>query len=135
MSLRRQLASFAITALAALMATAVRAQNSSSSSELDKLLDNTAGFGPSRPMNSPSRNHQTISAGPVTRRRMLRAPPIPISLSPGLRIWETLARFEHGTLKELTLSLYNRGDAGTMHEDEFLRLLASIDQSVTAWSG
>src|SRR5580658_3049442 len=53
----------------------------------------------------------------------------------GLRVWESLARFDAGTLKELTLSLYNRGDVGPLTEDNFLQLLASIDNTVTTWTG
>lgn len=52
----------------------------------------------------------------------------------GLPVLEALARFDGGTLKGLSLSLYNRGDAGTMREEEFLPLLASIDKSLTTWA-
>lgn len=134
MSLRRQLASLAITALAALIATTVRAQNSSSSPELAKLLDDngrvwTLTTDDFAELQSPNGFRWTSAAVKDVARST-----DPRLTFTGLRIWETLARFEDGTLKELTLSLYNRGDAGTMHEEEFLRLLAAIDQSVTTWS-
>jgi hypothetical protein len=134
MSLRKQLAGFAMIALAALIATTIRAQNGPSSPELDKLLDDggrvwtlTADeFAESQSSNG----FRWTSAATKDVARSTN----PRLTFTGLRVWETLARFEDGTLKELTLSLYNRGDAGTMHEEEFLQLLVSIDQSVTTWS-
>jgi hypothetical protein len=132
---RRQLAGFAIIALAALVTTTVRAQNGSTSPELDKLLDDggrlwtlTADeFAESQSSNGfrwTSDATKDVARSTNPRLAFTR-----------LHVWEALARFEDGSLKELTLSLYNRGDAGTMHEEEFLRLLALIDQSVSVWSG
>lgn len=52
-----------------------------------------------------------------------------------LPVYETLARFEHDALTELTLSLYNRGDAGVLSAGEFQQLLMAVDEKLTAWSG
>lgn len=52
-----------------------------------------------------------------------------------LPVYETLARFDHDALTELTLSLYNRGDAGTLSVEEFQQLLTAVDEKLTAWSG
>jgi len=52
-----------------------------------------------------------------------------------LPVYETLARFDHDALTELTLSLYNRGDAGALSVEEFQQLLTAVDEKLTAWSG
>ncbi len=53
----------------------------------------------------------------------------------GLPAVETLARFNHDTLTGLTLSLYNRGDAGVLSEAEFQQFLTEVDARLTAWAG
>ena len=53
----------------------------------------------------------------------------------GLPVYETLVRFNHDTLIELTLSLYNRGDAGLLSEAEFQQFLAEVDEKMTGWAG
>jgi hypothetical protein len=53
----------------------------------------------------------------------------------GLKVWEAIARFESGNLKEVTLSLYNRGDAGDLDEKAFQTLLTEIESSLTRWAG
>ena len=52
-----------------------------------------------------------------------------------LPVYETLARFEHDALTELTLSLYNRGDAGAVSVGEFQQLLTTVEAKLIAWSG
>jgi len=51
----------------------------------------------------------------------------------GLHIWEAKAGFDNGTLRELTLSLYNRGDAGGLLQAEFEKLLADTQKTLTDW--
>ena len=53
----------------------------------------------------------------------------------GLPVLETIARFEQKTLKELTASLYNRGDAGDIEESDFQKLIERMDTNLTAWAG
>jgi hypothetical protein len=53
----------------------------------------------------------------------------------GMRVWEAVARFENGHLLQLTLSLYNRGDAGNMTIAEFQKLLTDSDKLLTQWTG
>jgi hypothetical protein len=135
MSFGRQLSGFALAALAVAMAATVHAQNSLPPPELDKLLDDAG-----RVWTLTADDFAELQSSNGFRWTSAAAKDVARSTDPeltftGLRVWETLARFDGGTLKELTLSLYNRGDAGTMHEDEFLQLLSSIDKSVTAWSG
>ena len=135
MSLRKQLAGLALAALATGAVTVARAQNISSSPELDQLLDDAGRvwtFTASDFAGSQSANGFRWTS--VATKDVARSTDPQLTFI-GLRVWEALARFESGTLKELSLSLYNRGDAGTMPEDKFLQLLASIDKSVTAWSG
>ena len=52
----------------------------------------------------------------------------------GLRVWEVVARFSNEAATELTLSLYNRGDAGDLDEAAFQKLLATIDQRLSEWT-
>jgi hypothetical protein len=53
----------------------------------------------------------------------------------GVKIWEGIARFEGNTLHDLTLSLYNRGDAGDLSEAEFEKLRTAADQALTRLAG
>ncbi|MEI8064628.1 MAG: hypothetical protein WCH84_11260 [Verrucomicrobiota bacterium] len=53
----------------------------------------------------------------------------------GLPVLETIARFEQNALKELTASLYNRGDAGDLSEAEFQKLVERVETNLTAWAG
>jgi hypothetical protein len=52
-----------------------------------------------------------------------------------MRVWEAKASFNNTVLRELTLSLYNRGDAGTLLQSEFEKLLADIEKKLSEWSG
>ena len=52
-----------------------------------------------------------------------------------LPVYEALARFDQGALTELTLSLYNRGDAGTSSIGDFQQLLTTVDEQLSIWSG
>jgi hypothetical protein len=53
----------------------------------------------------------------------------------GLRVWEALARFDQGQLKELTFYLYNRGDAGTLPKFQFEALTARAEDQLNRWTG
>lgn len=53
----------------------------------------------------------------------------------GMKVWEARAAFPTGSLAEITLSLYNRGDAGCLEQDDFEKLLAKIQQTLTTWCG
>ncbi len=53
----------------------------------------------------------------------------------GLRVWEALAHFEKDKLKDVTLLLYSRGDAGDLREPQFNELLGKIHEALTKWSG
>ena len=53
----------------------------------------------------------------------------------GLPVLETIARFEQNALKELTASLYNRGDAGDLSEAEFQKFIERVDTNLTTWAG
>lgn len=53
----------------------------------------------------------------------------------GLRVWEAKAVFENGALRELVLSLYNRGDAGNLDQTAFEKLLADTQKTLTDWAG
>jgi len=53
----------------------------------------------------------------------------------GMSVIEAIARFDHDQLKDVTLSLYNRGDAGEMLETEFGKLMAGVDGKLTSWTG
>ena len=53
----------------------------------------------------------------------------------GLRVWEATARFDGGAARELTLSLYNRGDAGALDATAFEKLLAETRKALTDFCG
>jgi len=53
----------------------------------------------------------------------------------GLRVWESVVRFAAGKPHEITLSLYNRGDAGDLDEAEFAKFMVSLDANLTQWAG
>lgn len=53
----------------------------------------------------------------------------------GQRVWEAIARFEDDRLSSLTLSLYNRGDAGDLSVAAFDQLLGQLNQRLTGWVG
>jgi hypothetical protein len=51
----------------------------------------------------------------------------------GMKVWDANVRFENGTLKRVDLSLYNRGDAGMISDDDFKKLLDKLDKSLADW--
>ncbi len=53
----------------------------------------------------------------------------------GNPVYQTLAHFEKGKLQEITVSLFNRGDAGEMPREKFEALLKSCVEKLTAASG
>ena len=52
-----------------------------------------------------------------------------------LRVWEAIVRFRKNVLDEITLSLYNRGDAEELSEMKFQELLQSIEKKLNDWVG
>jgi hypothetical protein len=52
----------------------------------------------------------------------------------GLRVWEVVARFGDKQPRQLTLSLYNRGDAGGMEAADFEKFLTRADNALTQWT-
>jgi len=52
-----------------------------------------------------------------------------------LPVLEVVARFDQTALRELTASLYNRGDAGELSEGEFQKFITHVDGVLTAWTG
>jgi len=52
----------------------------------------------------------------------------------GLPAHEVLVRFEDGTVSGITVSLYNRGDAGSLGEEQFEQLVEDVSARVTAWA-
>ena len=53
----------------------------------------------------------------------------------GFRVWEAIARFDGAEFKEMTMSLYNHGDAGDISEAEFDRIVKRIDRQLDQWTG
>jgi len=61
------------------------------------------------------------------------------TMAPGLtlfgnRVYQTTARFDADKLKQLTVSLYNRGDAGEMPKEKFDALLRATVEKLTAFT-
>lgn len=52
----------------------------------------------------------------------------------GRRVWELLAGFDGGRANHFIVSLYNRGDAGSLGGDKFKELLQSIQEGLSGWS-
>lgn len=50
------------------------------------------------------------------------------------RVYQVLARFEGGQLKQITVSLFNRGDAGEMPREKFEALLGDCVKKLTAFT-
>ena len=53
----------------------------------------------------------------------------------GQRVWEALAYFETGAVRRIELSIYNRGDAGTLEEPAFQQLCKTLSDGLTRWAG
>ena len=53
----------------------------------------------------------------------------------GQRVWEALVYFETGTIKRVELSVFNRGDSGTMEEATFQQLCKTLSDGLTKWAG
>lgn len=52
----------------------------------------------------------------------------------GLRVLEASARFKKGTLEQIELLIYSRGDAGTVSEKTFNNLINKLKASLSGWS-
>ncbi len=53
----------------------------------------------------------------------------------GFRVWEALAYFKEGQIERLELSLFNHGDAGSLDQIDFERLLTAVHASLVQWGG
>ena len=53
----------------------------------------------------------------------------------GQRVWEALVYFDTGTVKRIELSIYNRGDSGTLDQPAFQRLRKILSDGLSRWSG
>ena len=59
------------------------------------------------------------------------ARPLPFA---GIKSIETIARFEKGKLKRITMYVFTRGDSGEMGESEFKELIVDTEKQITAWA-
>ena len=54
----------------------------------------------------------------------------------GKKCWEVVAKFEEGKLSAVTISLYNRGDAGDIDDKaEYLKMFEKISGDIEKWAG
>ncbi|MEI6085626.1 MAG: C39 family peptidase [Verrucomicrobiota bacterium] len=53
----------------------------------------------------------------------------------GMPVYEAMVRFDKGTPKEISIQLFNRGDAGDLDEPTFQKLTQAADEKLTAWAG
>ncbi|MDO9542227.1 MAG: cysteine peptidase family C39 domain-containing protein [Kiritimatiellia bacterium] len=53
----------------------------------------------------------------------------------GFRAYEIILKFNAESLAGITISPYNRGDAGELSKTDFATLVAAIDKAVASWSG
>ncbi len=53
----------------------------------------------------------------------------------GFKVWEAIVRSEDETIREVTLSLYNRGDVGDLTADEFAKFMGALNTRLTEWAG
>ncbi|NOY76179.1 MAG: hypothetical protein GXP32_10385 [Kiritimatiellaeota bacterium] len=53
----------------------------------------------------------------------------------GMKVWEVYTRFSNASLTSLEVSLYNRGDAGAMSNENFLPLLKTAKTKIDEWTG
>lgn len=53
----------------------------------------------------------------------------------GFRVYEIILKFDAGNMNGITISLYNRGDAGELSKTNFAMRVAAIDKAVSSWSG
>lgn len=51
------------------------------------------------------------------------------------KVFDANFRFVDGKIKTIDVSLFNRGDAGTMDEKEFLTLLKDVENKISSWIG
>ncbi len=62
------------------------------------------------------------------------------SVKPGLTfcrhpVVEAKAHFESDVLRQIVLSLYNRGDAGDMRDEDFQKFMQNVETDLTQWAG
>ena len=53
----------------------------------------------------------------------------------GFSVYEIIMKFYSGSANCVTVSLYNRGDAGELAKTDFEARVAAIDKAVSSWSG
>lgn len=53
----------------------------------------------------------------------------------GCQIWETIVRFEGEHVAEITVSVYNRGDAGDWAAAKFEKFMGALNSRLNAWAG
>jgi hypothetical protein len=54
----------------------------------------------------------------------------------GRKCWDIGVKFESNRLSEVTVSLFNRGDAGDLEDEKAFRtLLADVDRALQSWAG
>ena len=53
----------------------------------------------------------------------------------GMKVWESNARFSEGVLTSFDISLYNRGDAGSMSQKKFIPFLKKAKGIIDEWMG
>src|ERR1700693_4015278 len=100
---RKQIAGLALAALAASAMPVARAQNSSSSPELDQLLDDDGRVWTFTANDfAPSQSSNGFRWTSVVTKDVARSTDTQLTFI-GLRVWEALARFESGTLRVWTV--------------------------------
>ena len=52
-----------------------------------------------------------------------------------LKTWEVNVRFKNDTINSIDISIYNRGDAGAISEENFEKLLKKVDNTINNWLG
>lgn len=102
--------------------------------ELDELFD-ASGSVWTRSPESFMQNHAGLGFQWVSVNRDTARAARPGLTFLDIPVYEALARFEKSTVKEIVISLYNRGDAGELTEAEFQKLTEWADNQLTGWSG
>jgi len=114
-----------------LLATGV---TGASASEVTGLLDNGTALWQQTPAQFAAQPVGKSFRWADEKKEVARATRGAVTLA-GLPVWEALARFEGGVLREISVSLYNRGDAGDLGEVEFEKLVSGASEALTRWSG
>lgn len=53
----------------------------------------------------------------------------------GFPVMESIVSFSEGKVSEVTLSIYNRGDAGEMPKEAFSRVVGDVQEKISKWIG